>query len=186
HGGGGEIVVGVPEAGASDGGELEAAGGAATTTALPARGRGGLRLAGLDERVEVASHARGAESQTLADLRSGDGTLFEQQLHDRGAGLALRDLTARRGRIPAWVLDARRRRGRCVTCAFCGVGGVGRVFHNTSVTEFGSTVHQGCPLLHLTTESSESILAVPLRFWRAVDSSPVRPAHDVSVAGPIR
>src|SRR5690606_15896351 len=133
--------------GAPDSGELEAAGGTATTASLPARRRGGLRLAGLDERVEMASHARGAEPQTLADLRRGDGTFFEQQLHDGGAGLPLRDLATCRSRILAGVLDARRRRGRCVTCAFCGVGGVGRVFHNTSVTEFGSTVHQGCPLL---------------------------------------
>lgn len=118
HGSGGEVVVGVAQACPADGGELEAARGAAPAPALTAGRCGGLGLAGFDESVEVTAHARSTESQLLPDLGCGDGSVLDEKLHDGGTGLALVCIAAAHG--------TGRLRRRRVTWAFLLHVGCGR------------------------------------------------------------
>jgi hypothetical protein len=56
---------------------------------LPCRRGAGLRIAGIHERIEMPPHARGGNSQLIADLCRGDGPGFQEQLHDCAARVAL-------------------------------------------------------------------------------------------------
>ena len=86
---------------------------------LPRRAGNGLRLAHVDQRVEVTSHPGSRQTQLFADLSGGDGPGLQQQPHDGAAGLAVM--------------------GRSRGCGF-GTGDGGREFHNTSVTQFREQV----------------------------------------------
>ena len=56
---------------------------------LPGRRRAALRVAGVDERVEVPAHTRSGNSQLIADFGRRDRPGFQQQLHDCATGVAL-------------------------------------------------------------------------------------------------
>ena len=70
-----------------------------------------LRVAGVDQGVQVPAHARRGDAEPLADLAGGDRALLQQQLDDGAAGVpirsrhdarlmpAMRDLLAPSGRI---------------------------------------------------------------------------------------
>ena len=86
----GQVVVGVLELGPARGGQPVPLGGPAPALVLPGRRGVGLRVARVDQRVEVPAHAGGGDAQPLADLAGGDGSRLQQQLDDRAAGMTVR------------------------------------------------------------------------------------------------
>ena len=89
HGRGRQVVVGVAELGAPRGGQPVPPGGPAAAAVLPGCGRAGLRIAGLQQRVEVPANARGGDAEALADLACGDGSGLQQKLDDRATRVAV-------------------------------------------------------------------------------------------------
>jgi hypothetical protein len=131
----GKIVIGVAEAPATLGGDLEVFGGASATT-MARRTCGRFPgLARLQQRVEVATYTRGTETEPSADLRRRDGPILEQEFHHGRPGVTF--VAGGDGRCSA----GRQRRGTRLNSAFLAHSG-GRIrFHNTSVTEFRSQVY---------------------------------------------
>ena len=84
-----QVVVGVAQLGAARGGQPVALGGPAAAAVLPRRGGTGLRIAGLEQRVEVPAHARGGDAEPVADLACGDGSGLQQELDDRATRVAV-------------------------------------------------------------------------------------------------
>jgi hypothetical protein len=76
----------------------------------------GLRIAAVDQRVEVPAHPSCGDAQPIADLAGGRRAL-EQQLHDGATGVSV---GGRRG------TDGRTASSHCLRADF----------HNTIVTEF--------------------------------------------------
>jgi len=124
HRGGRQIVVGVLEFGPPGRGESIAFSGSATAGLLPGRSRVGLRIATVNQSVEVPAHARRGNFQAATYLSSGDGSRLQKQSHD--------------GAPSAPVLTRQATGDRRI---------VRQDFHNTSVTQLGPRVYQGHPHL---------------------------------------
>lgn len=124
HRGRRQIVVGVLKFGPPGRGEPIAFGGSATAGLLPGRSRVGLRIATVNQRIEVPAHTRRGDSQATTYLSGGDRSRLQQQSHDGppGAPVLTRQDTGHR-RI------------------------VRQDFHNISVTQLGPRVYQGHPHL---------------------------------------
>ena len=124
HRGRRQIVVGVLELGPPGRGESIAFSGSATAGLLPGRSRVGLRIATVNQSVEVPAHARRGNFQAATYLSSGDGSRLQKQSHD--------------GAPSAPVLTRQATGDRRI---------VRQDFHNTSVTQLGPRVYQGHPHL---------------------------------------
>ena len=121
----GEVVVGVLQLRPACGGQLIALGRSPPALVLPRRCGFRLRVAGLDERVEVPAHTGCRQSQLLADAARGDGTGFQQELDDGTPGVPV-------GVPVGSVRRHRLRRSR--------MHDLRTDFHNTSVTQFQNRV----------------------------------------------
>ncbi|SHU62144.1 Uncharacterised protein [Mycobacteroides abscessus subsp. abscessus] len=75
--------------GAAIGRELKTLG--RTTPAVMLPGRSGMcdGVTGIDECIQVPTHARGRQAEPFADLTCGDGPRFEEQANHRRPGLPL-------------------------------------------------------------------------------------------------
>jgi hypothetical protein len=83
----------------------------------------GLRVAGFNQRVEVAAYTRRRQAQLAADPAGCGGPGFHQESNDRASGMTV--LSVRRGVGHAW--------------------GLRTDFHNTSVTQFLERSYPGHP-----------------------------------------
>ena len=124
HRGGRQIVVGVLKFGPPGRGEPIAFGGSAAAGLLPGRSRVGLRIATVNQRIEVPAHTRRGDFQATTYFSSGDRSRLQKQSHDgpTGTPVLTRQATGHR-RI------------------------VRQDFHNTSVTQLDPRVYQGHPHL---------------------------------------
>ena len=85
HRGDRKIVVGVVQLGPALGCEPVPLGGPSPSVVLPGRGGAGLRIAGLQQGIQVPANARGGDAEPVTDLTGGDGSGFQQELDDRAA-----------------------------------------------------------------------------------------------------
>ena len=84
-----QIVVGVALLGPSRGGQPITPGRSAATAVLPCGRRTRLRIAGLEQSVEVPAHTRGGDAQLLADLACRDRSGLQQELDNRPTRVAV-------------------------------------------------------------------------------------------------
>ena len=104
----GQIVVGVLQLGPAGRGQLVALGGPAAALLLPGRCGVGLRVAGVDQSVEVAAHPGCGHARAVRRSRPAViGPGLQQQLDDGSAGV---------------TVVGRRTRHRCTRCS------LGRIF----------------------------------------------------------
>ena len=101
HRGDGQVVVGVAQLGPARGGEPIPLGGPAASVVLPGRRGAGLRIARIEQGVEVPAHTRRGDAEPLADLTCGDGSGLQQELDDRATRVADRWCGTTRGDVAA-------------------------------------------------------------------------------------
>jgi len=117
HRGNGQVVVRVALLRPSLGGEPIAFGRPAASVVLPGGGGTGLRIAHVEQGIQMPAHTCRGNSQLLADFPRCNGSRLQQELDDRATGVAI-------------VARCRRRGG----------SRLGTEFHNTIVTEFRNRV----------------------------------------------
>jgi len=124
HRSGCQIVVGVLKFGPPGRSEPIAFGGSAAAGLLPGRSRVGLRVATVDQRIEVPAHTGRGNTEAPSYFCGGDRSRLQQQAHDGAPGAAIltRQTTGYR-RI------------------------IRKDFHNISVTQLDPRVYQGHPHL---------------------------------------